>query len=803
MEGIEIKNLTFTYPNCKNPSLCNINLDIRSGEFVTVCGKSGSGKTTLLRHIKPPLAPYGKKCGSVLLNGFDISSLSHREQSQKIGFVMQNPDNQIVTDKVWHELAFGLESLGLPTEEIRARVAETASFFGISDWFYMNTSNLSGGQKQLLNLAAIMVMQPSVLILDEPTSRLDPIAAENFIGAVEKLNRDMGITVILTTHQLDSVFSKSDRVVVMEDGRIIADSTPQSVCKILCDASSDMAAALPSPARIYIAAARRVLKDVPLTVREGREWLFKQEVKKSVPLKATTSADLPTALEMKNVWLRYDKNLPDILCGLSLKIRKNEFYAIVGGNGAGKTTAVSAMAGLLIPYRGSISADGKIAVLPQNPQSLFAGKTVFEDLKDVLFTKEDDTAQKRLKEIIEFCELDGLLEKHPFDISGGEQQRAALAKILLTNPDILILDEPTKGLDAHFKEKLAKMLKGLCGVTIITVSHDIEFCAKYADRCGMFFDGKIVSEGSPQQFFASNSYYTTSAARMARGIIKNAVLDDDIVYALTGSEPINEYKSEEQNSKRLSVKDSDSKAVHVRTYTPQKINTAKGYSLWSAFMAFIIIPLTIFVGIYYFGDRKYYFISLLIILEITLPFCAEFERKKPPAREVVIISVLCALTVAGRAAFYMLPQFKPVAAIVIITGVCFGGEAGFLVGAAGAFVSNFFFGQGPWTPWQMFAFGMIGFIAGTLFKLKVFGKTRASFAIFGFLATFIIYGGIMNPASVLMMTDAPNKEMIVSAYITGLPFDLIHSLSTAFFLWLLEKPMTEKLDRIKLKYGLD
>ena len=345
MEGIEIKNLTFTYPNCKNPSLCDINLDIRSGEFVTVCGKSGSGKTTLLRHIKPPLAPYGKKCGSVLLNGFDISSLSHREQSQKIGFVMQNPDNQIVTDKVWHELAFGLESLGLPTEEIRARVAETASFFGISDWFYMNTSNLSGGQKQLLNLAAIMVMQPS---------------AENFIGAVEKLNRDMGITVILTTHQLDSVFSKSDRVVVMEDGRIIADSTPQSVCKILCDASSDMAAALPSPARICIAAARKDLKDVPLTVREGREWLFKQEVKKSVPLKATTSADLPTALEMKNVWLRYDKNLPDILCGLSLKIRKNEFYAIVGGNGAGKTTAVSAMAGLLIPYRGSISADGKI-----------------------------------------------------------------------------------------------------------------------------------------------------------------------------------------------------------------------------------------------------------------------------------------------------------------------------------------------------------------------------------------------------------------------------------------------------------
>lgn len=190
------------------------------------------------------------------------------------------------------------------------------------------------------------------------------------------------------------------------------------------------------------------------------------------------------------------------------------------------------------------------------------------------------------------------------------------------------------------------------------------------------------------------------------------------------------------------------------------------------------------------------------MFETLLPFCMMFEHRKPQARELVVVSVLCALAVSGRAAFSMLPQFKPVAALVIIGGVCFGGETGFLTGAVTAFVSNFFFGQGPWTPWQMFAFGLIGLLAGILFQKGMISKTKGSLSAFGFLVTFIIYGGIMNPASVIMWQNSINGAMLLSAYAMGLPFDLIHAFSTAFFLWFIAEPMIEKLERIKIKYGL-
>lgn len=219
-------------------------------------------------------------------------------------------------------------------------------------------------------------------------------------------------------------------------------------------------------------------------------------------------------------------------------------------------------------------------------------------------------------------------------------------------------------------------------------------------------------------------------------------------------------------------------------------------------IALIVIPLTIYFGVSFLADRKYYFISLLIILETLIPFCAVFESRKPQAREIVVISVLCAIGVAGRTAFFMLPQFKPVVAVVIISGVCFGGETGFLVGAVTAFVSNFFFGQGQWTPWQMFAFGIIGFIAGVLFKKGFLKRTKISLCVFGFFVTLIVYGGIMNPSSVIMSQSNPNLQMIVAAFATGFPLDLVHAASSAFFLWFIAEPMIDKLERIKVKYGL-
>ncbi len=883
MESYRIKHLTFTYPNKKEPALNNVGITIDQGEFITICGKSGCGKSTLLRQLKSNLAPYGLKTGEIFFENTELEKIDNRKQSQKIGFVLQSPDNQIVTDKVWHELAFGLESLGYKTSEIRARVSEMASFFGIQTWFHKNITELSGGQKQLLNLASIMVMQPSVLILDEPTSQLDPIAALDFLGTIEKINRELGTTIILTEHRLEDAFPMSDRVIVMDNGSIIADGTPNDIGEKLKKLNHDMFVALPTPMRIYAGVKNDLA--CPITVRDGRKWLEEMantiDINKSLIPKYGKAQRENIIIEMRDIWFRYDKNLPDVVKGLSSKIYEGNLYAIVGGNGTGKTTSLSIINGLLTPYRGEVLIQGKklsdiadkynglLGVLPQNPQALFVKKTVELDLYEMLSGKKisKDEQRQLINEVAELCELTHLLNQHPYDLSGGEQQRAALAKVLLLKPRILLLDEPTKGLDAHFKEKLAHILYDLknSGVTIVMVSHDIEFCAKYADRCAMFFDGNIVSSNSPREFFSGKSFYTTAANRMARAKLPNAILAEDVILACGGK--VLEKKNTNKTSKSFLNKNEPKEnqlekkakltlknmifgsvffALFIYTtvfytnkwtgwkdylvqfttilelglalfnFIPQKqldtdvflVQTPKEKRKLSKrtfvamVMILIAIPITIYVGIFFLGDRKYYFISLLIILETILPFALVFESRKPQARELIIISVLCAIGVAGRVAFFMLPQFKPVVAIIIIAGVCFGGETGFLVGVITGFVSNMFIGQGPWAPWQMFALGVIGFLAGALFTKGFLRKTKGSLCIFGALSAFLIYGGIMNPASVLIFQAKPNVQMFISAYLMGIPFDIIHATSTALFLWFISSPMIEKLDRIKVKYGI-
>ncbi len=800
MEQIEAKHLTFTYQSAENYALCDISFSINAGEFITICGPSGSGKSTLLRHLKPILTPNGVKDGAVFLDGRDVLSLSQREQSEKIGFVMQNPENQIVTDKVWHELAFGLESLSYSTTQIRAKVSEMASFFGIQNWFYKNTNELSGGQKQLLNLASVMVMQPSVLILDEPTAQLDPIAAQTFLETLSKINRELGTTVILSEHRLEEAFPLSDRVFVMEKGALSAVGTPREVGSILADKKMDMFSYLPTPMKVYHSVKN--CQSCPITVREGKKWLdnfCKERKLNEIPItEPSNTTGGETAVSLKDVWFRYEKNLPDVVKGLSLCVNKGEFYAIVGGNATGKTTALSLMGALLSPYRGKIEISGKYAMLPQNPKALFTKKTVKEDL----FAMQTDA--KQLQSAISICELHELLFMHPYDLSGGEQQRVALAKVLLTNPDVLLLDEPTKGLDANFKETLAEILLSLkkSGKTIIMVSHDIEFCAKYADRCGMFFDGAITSEGAPRAFFAGNRFYTTAANRMARTHLPNAILAEDIILSCGGKKPKEENTTRKKTAlpfPEKEVKTNEQNSVLNDTENRKK-NIRR--SPFTSLMFLLTILLTLVLGTHFFGNRKYYFISLLLILETLFGFFFTFEKRKPKAGELVLIGMLCALTVAGRACFYMLPQFKPMVALIIVSGVAFGGETGFLVGAASALLSNFFFGQGPWTPWQMFALGIIGFLAGTLFQKGRLSKSKLSLCIFGGLATFFIYGGILNPASVLLTQEYINIKMILSSYIAGLPFDLIHAFSTTLFLWFFAVPMLEKLNRIKVKYNL-
>ena len=541
MAHFEIKDLSFSYAGTKGKkSLDGVNLSIEKGEYIVLCGKSGSGKTTLLRQLKSVLAPHGNKQGEILFNGTPIERVGSRDQSAKIGYVMQNPDDQIVTDKVWHELAFGLESLGCDQKTMRARVAEMACYFGIQDWFHREVANLSGGQKQLLNLASIMAMQPEVLILDEPTSQLDPIAASDFLNTVRKINIELGTTVIITEHRLEDIFPYADRAVVMDGGKVIADDTPRNIGKLLYEQKNDMFAAMPTPIRVFYGAHGN--GDCPLTVREGRTWLSKAHPAPKInalPEEVLDDEIENPALTLKELWFRYEKDSPDVLRGVSAEVPVGSLYAIVGGNGAGKSTTLKAVCGICKPYRGKVKVFGKpvekykatelfsgcLAMLPQDPKSLFVKKTVREDLAEM--TKDE----KRIAEIAAICEIESLLGNHPYDLSGGEQQRSALAKVLLTEPKLLLLDEPTKGIDSFFKEKLAAILCKLKaqGITIVMVSHDVEFCAKYADMVSMFFDGQMLTTDTPRRFFGNNSFYTTAANRMSRHVFSMAVTAEDVV----------------------------------------------------------------------------------------------------------------------------------------------------------------------------------------------------------------------------------------------------------------------------------
>jgi len=802
-----------------------------------------------------------------------------------------------------------------------------ASFFGIQTWFHKPVTELSGGQKQLLALASIMALQPSALILDEPTSQLDPIAAGEFLAIIGKINRELGVTIILTEHRLEEAFPLSSRAVVLDRGGIIADGAPREVGLLLRGQEHGMFLAMPTPMRVWagvefgirnseFGTGNRQDEECPITVRDGANWLnqftihisqFTIEEKLS-----PSSCSLSPAITLDDVWFKYQKDAPDVIKGLSFKANYGEITAILGGNGTGKTTTLSLVAGLYTPHRGKAMIhkyqqkaqpddpsiphsafripNSNVCTLPQNPQSLFVAKTVREDLLEVLSESKlaKDEKSHRLAAMVKLCRLDGLLDFHPYDLSGGEQQRAALAKVLLLQPRILLLDEPTKGLDAEFKQVFAAILERLtdAGVAVIIASHDVEFCAEHADRCALFFDGSVVTENNPRAFFSGNSFYTTSANRMARAVLPDAITAGDIILALGGELPPAPEVLDLDAKYEIAPEDlpppppkapklskgrkliagifsvlllaaivftvinfdgfrsfisGGSAAVSTATegswlYVGIMLALAIGMvgimlalhtgvreqgpgfrrkefrsaspgrlskrTVVAAALILLAIPLTIYVGSYFFGDRKYYFVSLLIILQTMLPFALVFENRKPQARELVIIAVLCAIAVAGRAAFFMLPQFKPVIALVIIAGIAFGGEAGFLVGAMTGFVSNAFFGQGPWTPYQMFAFGVIGLLAGVLFRKGLLQRTPLSLAIFGAIVTFVIYGGIMNPSYVMIYQSAPTWEMLLAAYLQGIPLDLVHAAATVTFMLIISKPMLQKLDRIKVKYGL-
>lgn len=880
MASFTIRDLTFTYPDMETPALDRLTLTVEAGEFLILAGPSGCGKTTLLRQLKSALTPHGTRLGELLYDGTPLEQVDERTQAARIGFVLQDPDSQLVTDRVWHELAFGPESLGWDTATIRRRVAEIAEYFGIGEWFHKDVTELSGGQKQQLNLAAVMVTQPDVLILDEPTSQLDPIAASGFLATVGRICRELGVTVVLTEHRLEDVFPLCDRVAVLDRGQLLCTGTPSEVGEKLRGSHPNIFLSMPAPMRVYASVPNDL--PCPVSARDGRVWLEMyantHPLGQVPPETVRTHGDSP-AVELREVWFRYERELPDVLRGMSLKVYPGELYALMGGNGTGKTTALSLISGLQKPYRGEVYVDGVrrselrnaydalLGVLPQDPSALFVKSSVGEDLFDAVTELPVSEREERVRRTAALCRLGGLLARHPYDLSGGERQRAALAKVLLRRPRILLLDEPTKGMDAAFKRELAGILRQLTehGAAVLMASHDVEFCAMYADRCALSFDGGIVAEDTPRAFFSGNSYYTTTVNRMARGQLPDAVTVNDLVAACGGTpdytppgdapevtyEPVTVRKRREKlpvwrrvlawvsggtaagcflwslrgvNLTELLRAESFSASL-VRDWwlyavllaslgllsfavagrKPERTAPIRGKlsrrTVITACVTFALIPLTILAGVFLLGDRKYYFISLLVILETLLPFALIFEGRRPKARELVILAVLCALGVAGRAAFAALPGFKPVLAVVILTGAAFSGESGFLVGAMTMLSSNVLFGQGPWTPWQMFAMGLCGFLAGILYRKGLLSGGRVSLSVYGILAA-LLYGAIMNPATVLIYQSAPNIGMFLTAYLTGLPIDLLHAAATAFFLWVLGEPVLDKLERVKRKYGL-
>ncbi len=571
MALLRFDKVSFAYPDAARRALDEVSFTMEEGEYIVVCGESGCGKTTLLRQAKPELTPAGARGGTVYYRGQPLDEVPELTSAMEIGYVQQNPENQIVTDYVWHELAFGLENMALPTRMIQRKVSEMASFFGMEEWFRKKTSELSGGQKQMLNLASIMAMNPKLLILDEPTSMLDPLAARNLLDTVARINRELGVAVLLCEHRLEDVFQRADRVLLMKQGSILADDTPENLTFALQKdpTASRIYLGLPGAARIFGELQKEGIcpadKKLPVSIRDARRLLREMELpfekiesgnqmeilknagkvgeKEGRSLTSRQAKEKP-ALEAAELWFRYEEKGKDVLRGLSLSMQRGELLALLGGNGAGKSTLLRVLCGLKKPLRGKVKKDKALclAMLPQSPQALFVYDSVWEDLLDAAkqgrgarFTDKvagsAEAAADRARDIAAKLELTDKLTSHPFDLSGGELQRAAIGKLLLQDADILLLDEPTKGLDAYLKQELAAILKKLTseGITMLMVTHDLEFAASYADRCALLFDGRITSEEEPHAFFTGNRFYTTTAGLIAEGYIPGAITCGEVI----------------------------------------------------------------------------------------------------------------------------------------------------------------------------------------------------------------------------------------------------------------------------------
>lgn len=542
MEFLKVDHLYFRYAGSDEDVLKDLSFTLDEGEFLVICGSSGCGKSTLLKLLKCELAPNGEKQGAIYYKEREIEAFTKRERCEEIGFVMQNPSHQIVMDSVWHELAFGLENLGLDQRQIRLRVGEMASFFGLQNLFYQDCDRLSGGFQQTLNLASVLCMHPKLILLDEATSQLDPIAASKFLETLSKIHQEFGTSIILVEHRLESLFAIADKIAVMDHGTMLCVDTLDHISKMLRSVSKDhpMRSAFPLPVRLYDEFSVHDDKThCPLTIQEGRRYIKNHFDQRILCLKDETdsgeryeiqkgsrTSDKSAVLSFHHVYFRYDNDGDEILRDFSFDLCKGVLHAIVGGNGSGKTTMLKAAGGLLKIKKGKVTVekDHAFGYVPQDPTALFVKDTLYEDLRCV----GDETA---VDEVMAQFHIDGLKHHHPYDLSGGEQQKAALAKVMLTGADIYLLDEPAKGLDHKAREDLGNMLKTLVkqGASILMVTHDIEFAARFADQCSMFFDMQIIASGTPKEVFKDHRFYTTAARKLSVGIYEDAITAEEVM----------------------------------------------------------------------------------------------------------------------------------------------------------------------------------------------------------------------------------------------------------------------------------
>lgn len=527
MAAIQMTQFCFQYPGASAPCLQDICLSVPRGEFLLLCGYTGSGKSTLLRCLKHEVSPHGTRSGSIEILGRPIGQADPVDSAAQVGFVLQSPDSQIVMDTVWHELAFGLENLGLPPETIRCRVAETASFFGIESWFHQNVNDLSGGQRQILALASTMVLQPEILLLDEPTAQLDPIAAREFLQLVFRINQELGTTVLICEHRMEEVLPLAGSVVFLDAGRIAFWGEPQDFVGWVFSHHPAFSPALPAASQIAHAIGET--SSLPITIRQGRSCLLQKPMRAASPPQPSSAPSAPPILSFSDLWFRYQKDAPFVLHQSSFALEQGETHAILGGNGSGKSTLLKLLCGALSPTRGKIRIQSpRSALLPQDVKSLFLYDTVLEDLME--WSGRAGYTQSQAEAFLAQFGLEECAHRHPYDLSGGQMQLVALIKLLLLSPDILFLDEPTKGMDAWMKQRIAAILKDLHrqGKTLVLVTHDLDFAACVAQRCSLLFDGDLISTALAKSFFLGNAHYTTAVNRVTRNIWPNMVTLEDI-----------------------------------------------------------------------------------------------------------------------------------------------------------------------------------------------------------------------------------------------------------------------------------